>query len=88
MLVPMSPRTSRPTYCTNCTGSGRSYPSCRRSSSTCTGVAVSPATSATGSAGITREMKNVTTSNPSNVGTNHASRCSASANNLIITSQK
>ena len=83
MLVPMSPRTSRETYCTNCTGNGRSYPSCRRSSSTCAGVAVSPATSATGSAGMTREMTNVTTSSPSSVGTNHTNRYSASARSLM-----
>src|SRR6185503_15317991 len=74
---------SRPTYWANCTGNGRSYPSCRRSSSTWAGVAVSPATSATGSAGITREMTNVTTRRPRSVGTNHARRCSASASSLI-----
>src|SRR5207247_3778691 len=54
-----------------------------RSAATCAGVAVSPATSPTGSAGITREITNVTTSNPSSVGTNHASRCSASARSLM-----
>src|SRR5215470_2221708 len=84
MLVPMSPRASRATYCANCTGNGRSYPSCRRSSSTCAGVAVSPATNATGSAGITREMKNVTTSSPSSVGTNHTSRWSTRARSLSL----
>ena len=50
---------------------------------TCAGVAVSPATSATGSAGITREITNVTTSSPSSVGTNHGRRWSTSARSLM-----
>src|SRR5687767_5436687 len=67
-------------------GSGRSYPRSRRSASTCAGVAVSPATSATGSAGMIRETTNVTTSSPSRVGMNHRSRWSASASSLMVLS--
>src|SRR5215510_14039196 len=67
----------------NCTGSGRSNPSWRRSVATCAGVAVSPATSATGSLGITREMTKVTASSPRSVGTNQRSRYERSARSLI-----
>src|SRR5215813_11753105 len=70
----------------NCTGSGRSNPSWWRSAATCAGVAVSPATSATGSLGITRKMTNVTASSPRSVGTNHRSRWRSSASSLIAPS--
>src|SRR5438093_9282470 len=79
----MSPRARRATYVTNCTGSGRSEPGCRRSASTCAGVAVSPATSATGSAGMTREITKVMARRPSSVGTNHARRRSVRARSLM-----
>src|SRR5207344_3365411 len=63
----------------SCTGSGRSRPSFWRKSSICAREAVSPASRATGSEGVTREMRKTMATRPASVGASQATRTRMSA---------
>ena len=74
-LVPMLPVATSRTYRANCQGSGRSRPYWRRSASTCSGGAFSPAITRAGSEGTTWEIANTSSTRPNRVSA--ASRRSA-----------
>src|SRR5688500_8356046 len=73
MLVPQSPRATRPTHDAYCTGSGSSRPSSARCAATCSGVAAAPSRRSAGSPGASRRSTKVRVTTPATTATPRSS---------------